>query len=249
MTVDFFLIAGKVMIMENDVQIKATDGSGSFSAFISFPEEEKAPAIVVIQEIFGVNKVMREICENLSQAGYVAICPDLFWRQEPGVQITDKSEEEWQKAFLLYQGFNVDRGVEDLKATLAFIRRHKRCTGKAGTVGYCLGGKLAYLMATRSDADCNISYYGVGIEDLLDEAKNIRAPLLMHVAEKDKFVPRAAQMKILQALSKIPAVKLHVYPNADHAFARPGGDHYDKEAANQANFRSADFLANCLAGE
>ncbi len=238
-----------------DVRIKATDGSGSFSAFMSFPAifpdgtaDTEAPGIIVIQEIFGVNKNMRDICARFSQAGYVAICPDLFWRQEPGVQLTDQSEADWKKALQLYQGFNTGQALEDLKATLTFVRNHRRCNGKVGTIGYCLGGKLAWLMASGSDAACNVSYYGVGIEDVLGEAKNIRAPLLMHIAEKDKFVPGTAQTKILKAAEAVSAAQVHVYPGVDHAFARVGGDHYDREAAHQADTRTADFLARCLDG-
>lgn len=237
------------MNLYNEVKIPAADGIGSFSAFVSYHEEEKpAPAVIVIQEIFGVNENMRRICENLSQAGYVAICPDLFWRQEPGVQLSDKTEAGWARAFQLYQGFNVGKGVEDLKATLSFIRRNERCTGKVGTLGYCLGGRLAYLMATRSNADCNVSYYGVEIETLLNEAQNIKNPLLMHIAAQDKFVPPEAQTKILTALKDVRPVKLHVYPGVDHAFARVGGEHYNKEAAQQADERSMDFLAVSLSG-
>jgi carboxymethylenebutenolidase len=232
--------------MKNDVKIKAHD-KGAFTAYVAHPAQAPAPAVVVIQEIFGVNAVMRGICDNLAQAGFLAVCPDLFWRQEPGIQITDKTEAEWQKAFKLYQGFNVDLGIEDLKSTLAYIREQKDCTGKAGTIGYCLGGKLAYLMAARSDADCSVSYYGVGIEAMLEEAPKIKKQLLMHIAEKDKFVPMAAQQKILSALNKHKNIEIHVYPGVDHAFAREGGQHYDKEAANQANARTSDFLATHLA--
>lgn len=232
--------------MQKEVSITAHDG-GAFSAFMTWPETDlPAAAIVVIQEIFGVNQNMRDICEHLSQAGYIAICPDLFWRQQPGIQLTDQTEAEWQKAFQLYQGFDVDLGVADLKSTLAYVRKLKDCTGKVGTIGYCLGGKLAYMMATRSDADCNVSYYGVGIDALLNEAKNIQNPLLMHIAERDQFVPLDAQQRILATLNQHPQVEIHVYPDVDHAFARIGGDHYDKEAAHQANFRTADFLATHL---
>lgn len=232
--------------MQKDVTISATDG-GKFSAFVVYPESGlPAPAVIVIQEIFGVNGNVRSICENLAQAGYIALAPDLFWRQEPNVQLTDQSEAEWQKAFQFYNGFNVGLGVEDLKAALNHLKKDENCTGKIGAIGYCLGGKLAYLMATRSDVDCSVSYYGVGIEDLLDEAKNIKKPLLMHVAEKDKFVPLEAQMKIRTALNKHEQVELDVYSGVDHAFARIGGQHYDKEAAHKANYRTADFLATYL---
>lgn len=232
--------------MKKEHQIKAHDG-GTFMAYAAYPESGlPAPAVVVLQEIFGVNEVMRGICDNLARSGFIAICPDIFWRQEPRIQLTDKSEEEWKRAFELFKGFDVDLGVEDLKSTLAFIRDEKDCTSKAGTIGYCLGGKLAYLMATRSDADCNVSYYGVGLDELLDEAKNINHHLLIHIAEKDKFVPMTAQEKILGALNRHKFVELHVYSGADHAFAREGGEHYDKEAAYQANSRTSDFLATHL---
>ncbi|HYD19476.1 MAG TPA: dienelactone hydrolase family protein [Patescibacteria group bacterium] len=233
--------------MKKDVTITAHDG-GSFSAYVAYPEGDlPAGAVVVIQEIFGVNAVMRGICDNLALAGFIAICPDLFWRQQPGVQLTDKSEAEWAQAFALYKGFDVDHGIDDLKATLAFIRADEHSTGKAGTIGYCLGGMLAYLMSTRSDAECNVSYYGVGIQDLLGEADKIGHQLLMHIAEKDKFVPMPAQQKILAALNKHKNVEINVYPDVDHAFAREGGEHYDKEAARMANARTADFLATNLA--
>ncbi|MDE1151462.1 MAG: dienelactone hydrolase family protein [Micavibrio sp.] len=233
--------------MKKDVTIPSKDG-GSFSAYLATPETGgPAPTVVVIQEIFGVNAVMRGICDQLAHSGFTAICPDLFWRQEPGIQITDKSEIEWQQAFKLYNGFNVDLGIEDLKATVDYIRADKGSNGKVGALGYCLGGRLAYLMAARSEVDCSVSYYGVGIDEILDEAGNIKKQLLMHIAEKDKFVPLAAQQKILAALNKHNNIEIHVYPDVDHAFAREGGQHYDKEAARQANARTADFLATHLA--
>jgi carboxymethylenebutenolidase len=201
---------------------------------------------LLIQEIFGVNKVMRDLADGYAQQGYMVVCPDLFWRQEPGIQITDKTEAEWAKAFELFKGFDVDKGVEDLIATLAHLRKLPGAAGKAGSVGYCLGGKLAFLMATRSDADCSVSYYGVGIEELLDEAAQITRPLLMHMAEKDRFVPPAAQGKVKERLSQNPNVTIHTYPGQDHAFARLGGEHYDKQAADLANTRTAEFLRKYL---
>jgi len=229
-----------------DVTIRAADG-GSFSAYLATPKSGKGPGIVLIQEIFGVNKVMRDLADGFAAQGYTVMCPDLFWRQEPGIQITDKTQEEWNKAFSLYQGFNVDKGVDDLKATLAALRKHQACTGKVGSVGYCLGGKLAYLMATRTDADANVGYYGVGIQDSLNEAKNIKKPLLLHVAAKDQFVPPDAQAKVKEALKGNSLVAIYTYNEQDHAFARVGGAHYDKAAADQANARTAEFFKKNLA--
>jgi carboxymethylenebutenolidase len=229
-----------------DVTIRAADG-GSFSAYLATPKSGKGPGIVLIQEIFGVNKVMRDLADGFAAQGYTVMCPDLFWRQEPGIQITDKTQEEWNKAFSLYQGFNVEKGVDDLKATLAALRKHQACTGKVGSVGYCLGGKLAYLMATRTDADANIGYYGVGIQDSLGESRSIKKPLMLHVAAKDQFVPPEAQAKIKDALKGNSLVSIHTYNEQDHAFARVGGQHYDKAAADQANQRTADFFKKNLA--
>ncbi|MCG8359794.1 MAG: dienelactone hydrolase family protein [Kiloniellales bacterium] len=221
-------------------------GDGAFGAYVALPASTPAPGLVVAQEIFGVNAVMRGICDWLAGAGYVACCPDLFWRIEPGIQITDKTPAEWERAFELFGLFDVDKGIDDMKATLAQLRGHGACNGKAGSVGYCLGGKIAYLMATRSDADANISYYGVGLDELLGEAAQITRPLMLHVASKDQFVPPEAQDKIKAGLAGHAQVTLHVYDGQDHAFAREGGEHYDKSAAELANGRSLDFFAEHL---
>lgn len=230
-----------------DIQIPAATkdekGGGSFSAYLAVPKATPAPGIVLAQEIFGVNKVMRTIADTFAQQGFVAICPDLFWRQEPGIQITDGSEAEWQKAFQLFQGFDVDKGVDDLKATLAVLRKRPECEGKKiGAIGYCLGGSLAYLMATRSDVDCAVAYYGVSIHQALGEAKNIKKPLMLHIAENDKFVNQEAQAQIKAALGKNPLVTIHSYPGQDHAFARVGGQSYVPQAATTANQRTEAFL-------
>lgn len=231
------------------VSITASDGSGTFSGYLALPTNTATATgagILVIQEIFGVNQVMRDLCDGFADQGYVALCPDLFWRQEPGVDITDKSDEEWQKAFSLYQGFDEAKGVDDLKAALTVLRGHAACNGKVGSVGYCLGGKLAYLMATRSDADCNVGYYGVGIQDALAERSSITNPLMLHMAGLDQFVPAEAQESIAEAVAANDMVTLFRYPDQDHAFARIGGAHYDQAAAHLADGRTAEFFASQL---
>lgn len=233
--------------MGKTITIQASDGSGSFSGYLAEPASGKGPGILVIQEVFGVNKVMRDICDDLARQGYVALCPDLFWRQEPGVDITDKTKEEWDKAFKLFCGFDLDKGVDDLKASLAALRQLPAVTGKVGTVGYCLGGRLAFLMACRSDVDAAVSYYGVMLAEHLGEVANIRKPLMMHVATEDKFVPKDQQQKVKTAVSANPNVTLHEYQGKDHAFARVGGEHYDKAAADTANQRTAEFFKKHLA--
>ena len=227
-----------------DITINGADGD--FMAYLSTPPSGSGPGVVVIQEIFGVNEVMREISDYFASQGYVALCPDLFWRQEPGIQITDKSEEDWQRAFELYQGFDVDKGIEDIAATLAALRGQDACTGKAGATGYCLGGLLAYLTGCRTDADCAVGYYGVGIESRLDEAAKISGAVMLHVAEEDGFVPKEAQAKIRDGLAGNDQITIHNYAGMDHAFCRYGGEHYDQENADRANGRTLDFFAQHL---
>lgn len=219
---------------------------GTFDAYVGNIKKVRGPGLLLIQEIFGVNQTMRQLADDLSLLGYVVVCPDIFWRIKPGIQLNNYTPDEWKQAFGLFQKFDVDQGVEDLKATLAHMRQMPEIAGKVGTVGYCLGGKLAYLAMTRSNVDCGVSYYGVGIQDLLGESKNIKKPYLMHIAGKDQFVPPEAQQKIQAGLKGNTRVTMHVYPDQDHAFARVGGDHYDKDAATVANDRTAAFFKQHL---
>ncbi len=227
-----------------DITITCPDGA--FSAYLASPAGNSGGGVLVIQEIFGVNKDMRDHCDHLASQGYFALCPDIFWRQEPGIQITDQTDEEWAKAFELYQGFDVEKGVADLKVALAQLRTVDGCTGKAGTVGFCLGGLLAYLMAAESDADCNVSYYGVGIDERLAAADGITAPTILHIAEEDGFVPKDAQAKIKDGLGGQPNITIHSYPGVDHAFARHAGVNYDDAAAKLADSRTMDCFKASL---
>ncbi len=230
-----------------EIKLKAADGAGEFTAYVWEPKGTgEAGAVVLIQEIFGVNDALRATGEELAAQGFIAVAPDLFWRQEPGVNLTDKTEAEWTQAFALMNGFDQDKGVEDLKVTLAAARELPRCNGSAGTMGFCLGGRLAVMMATRSDADLNVSYYGVGLDELADEFDNIAAPLMLHIAENDEFVPPAAQEKLLDALEDSEWVDAFIYPGAQHAFARVNGVHYDARAATIANGRTTELLAEIL---
>src|ERR1700733_12638607 len=211
---------------------------GAFGAYVARPSSRPAPAIVVIQEIFGVNAVMRAVADGFAGAGYVAICPDLFWRIEPGINLTDKSEADLKRAFELFGEFNVDKGVEDIGATIAHIRRQDGCSGQVGAVGFCLGGLLAFLTSVRTDCDACVAYYGVGIENRLDEAAVLAKPVMLHIAGDDQFVPKAAQQAIIGALAGRSNVTIHTYPDRGHAFARVGGDHFDAADAALAQGRT-----------
>lgn len=230
------------------VMIDSFDG-GEFSGYLALPASGHGPGIVVLQEIFGVNEFMRSVCDWYAAHGFVALCPDLFWRQEPGVDMSDKTEAEWQKAFALYQGLDEAKAVEDSAAAVDFLRRHPACSGRAGAVGFCLGGNLAWLLAARFQPDCAVGYYGVSIEKTLNEAENLNSPLMLHIAGKDQFCPPEAQRQIHDALDSNPQVTIYDYPEQDHAFGRLGGEHYDAAAAELAHLRTLEFFVRHLAGE
>jgi carboxymethylenebutenolidase len=142
--------------------------------------------------------------------------------------------------------FDIETGVKDIQATIDHARSLVEC-GKVGAVGYCLGGLLAYLTATRTDADASVGYYGVNIPNFLGEAENIRQPLMLHIAGKDGFVDKAAQKQMKDGLAANGHVTLHDYPERDHAFSREGGKNYDAADAATADDRTiAFFKANLV---
>lgn len=229
-----------------DVRIKSSP-DGEFGAYLASPASGRGPGLVVIQEIFGVNSVMRKIADEFAARGYFALAPDLFWRLEPGVQLSDKSDAEWKRAFDLMGRFDQDAGVRDIQTSITYLRHSVAgCTGKVGAVGYCLGGLLAFLTATRTDCDAAVGYYGVNIQEKLSEAAKIRKPVMLHIAGKDEYVPPEAQKKIVEGLKNNPLVTIHSYAEMNHAFARAGGAHYDKACADLANGRTSTFLRQHL---
>jgi carboxymethylenebutenolidase len=227
--------------------INSFDGY-QFDAYLALPAALPGPGIVLLQEIFGVNEDMRAIADWYAKRGFVVLCPDLFWRQERGVELTDQTEAEWQRAFALYRGLDEARAVEDAGAALAFLRAHTACSGKVGAVGFCLGGKLSYLLATRYDPDCTVGYYGVGIENALAEAANLSSPIMLHVAQEDEYCPPEAQAQIHSALDANWLVTVYDYAGQNHAFARIDGQHYHAPSAELANLRSLEFFVRHLGG-
>jgi len=229
----------------SQIRIAASDNSGEFGAYLVTPPSGNGPGLVVCQEIFGANETMRKVAENFAEEGYVVLVPDLFWRQEPGVEL-GYSPEDWARAFELAQGFDEDRGVDDVQAAVDALRGRPEVIGGVGVIGYCLGGKLAFLAASRTDCDVAVGYYGVGIEQKLAEADALRCPLALHFAELDSFCPPEARDEIFKALAAKPDASLFLYPGCDHAFAREGGDHFNRSAANIAHERTMAVLKSAI---
>ena len=226
------------------VTIKSLDG-GEFGGYLALPASGYGPGIVVLQEIFGVNDYMRSVTDWYAAHGFVAFCPDLFWRMEPGVQLTDA---DWDKAIDFYQRLDEAKAVEDSAAAMNFLRQHPACNGRVGAVGFCLGGNLAFLLSVRFKPDCAVGYYGVSIEKSLDEAKNLTSPLMLHIAGDDKFCPPEARAQIHKAFDGNPLVRICEYPGREHAFGRVGGEHYHAGDAELADLRTLEFFVTHLAG-
>lgn len=226
------------------VKIKASKG-GTFEAYLAVPAAGKGPGLILLQEIFGINRHIRFLADRYAEEGYTVIAPDLFWRMQPGVDL-GYSDEDFQKAFGYYQKFDVDQAIVDVAATLKALRGMRQCTGQVGALGFCLGGKLAYLTAARTKVDCAVSYYGVGIEAALGEAKKIACPMVLHFAGEDKFVPAAAVKKIQAAFRSREDVEIYVYPGVDHAFNNHERPSYHRPSAWMAHSRSIALLRRAL---
>ncbi len=221
---------------------------GSFNCHVARPTTPGPhPVIVVLQEIFGVNAGIRSIASDYAAKGFIAVCPDLFWRAEPGLDMSEAKEGDWAKGFALYSAYNRDKGVQDIAATVAAARTIPGTNGKVGVTGYCLGGLLTFLAAARSDADAFVAYYGGGTDQYVDEAANIKRPMIYHQANEDEYIDKAAQAKINAALSANPNVQVFNYPGRNHAFARPGGNHFHAGDAALANGRTDAFFTQQLA--
>ena len=228
------------------VTINSSDG-GEFDAYLALPASGYGPGIVVLQEIFGITGYIRSVADWYAAHGFVALAPDLFWRMERNVQLSDKGND-WNKAIEFYQRLDEAKAVEDAAAALKFLKQSAACSGRAGAVGFCLGGNLAYLLSARFKPDCAVGYYGVSIEKSLDEAKNLTTPLMLHIAGDDKFCPPEAQRQIHNTLDSNQLVTIHDYPGLGHAFGRNGGEHYNAAAAELANLRTLEFFVSHLAG-
>jgi len=222
-----------------------TEG-GEFSAFVARPTKLPAPVIVVLHEVFGVNEDIRQTCRELAGAGFITIAPELFWRQERGVDLNTWSEEEWKKGLALYTAYDRDTGVRDVIATVRAAEQLDGSTGIVAVMGFCLGGLMTYLTAARHDLDAVFFYDAGTTESYLDEAQAIGAPLLMHLAEEDEYISKDAQVRIKAALAGVPNATVYSYPGQNHAFARHTGLHYNAEAAVLANGRTVVFLAEHL---
>lgn len=231
------------------IKIRAFDEDALFNAYVAKPAEPATAAMIVIPEIFGVNEGIRQKCDKWADAGYLAIAIDLFWRFAPGVELDPDIEDQLNEAFGYFQRYDANDGVKDIEATIHAIRRGE--TGadpveNVGCVGYCLGGRLAYMAAARTDISASVGYYGVMIDTMLDETHAIANPLMLHIPTADHFVGPEAQAAIHAGLDGHPKVVLHDYQGLDHGFAAEMGNRRDEAGAQLADSRTIAFFKEHL---
>lgn len=226
------------------IEVPTLEGDARFGAYLAEPAGTPRGAVIVIQEIFGVNEGIRRKCDHWTSLGYLALAPDLFWRLQPNVELDPDVPDQFQQAIGLMQKFDQDQGIRDIEATIHEARQ--RQSGKVGCVGYCLGGRLAFMTAARTDIDASVGYYGVGLDGLMREKHAIARPLLLHIAGADHFVPAEAQARIHHGLDDHPRVTIHDYPGEDHGFAAEMGNRRSDEAAQLADSRTEAFFAEHL---
>ena len=230
--------------MEGQMIIESPDGT--FRAYVSRPAKLPAPAVVVLQELFGVNADIRATCDELAKQGFIAVAPDLFWRLEPDVDLDVRSEADWQHGLQLYGAYDRDAGARDIAHTIRTAAKLPESSGRVALQGYCLGALMAFITAARHEVDAAVAYHGGDTEKYLGEVASLRAPLLMHLGEEDEFISKTAQAQIKAALARKPNATVYSYPGQRHAFSRHNGRHFNAAAAVLANGRTSEFLNRYL---
>ena len=226
--------------------IPALDGDGKIPAYVARPQSTPRAAIIVVPEIFGVNAGIRRKCDDWAEQGYLALAPDIFWRFAPGIELDPDVPAQLQEAFGYFQQYDADAGVKDIEAAIHHLRRSEGCA-KVGLVGFCLGGRLAYMAAARTDISASVGYYGVMIDQMLGESHAIAHPLMLHIPTADHFVGPDAQAAIHAGLDGHPKVALHDYAGLDHGFAAETGARREEAGAALADQRTRDFFTQHLA--
>jgi carboxymethylenebutenolidase len=237
----------EVVMASRTEQIRAADG-GEFGGHVALPESGSGPGMVVIQEIFGVNDYIKGACQRLAKLGYVAMAPDLYWRLGPGIAIDEKEPGGLQRAFGQVGQLDFVQAGEDATAALDHLRGLPEvASGKAGILGFCLGGGVSYMVAALSDPVTCVSYYGSAVPDALALAGKVRCPILFHFGGADDYIPAEKQEAVMKAFEHHQGAEFHVHEGAGHAF-----DNYNaammhhERAAREAWARTADFLKRTL---
>jgi carboxymethylenebutenolidase len=220
-------------------------GNDTFGGYLALPKGGKGPAVIIIQEIFGVNSHIRSVADQYAQDGYIALAPDVFWRVQPRVELTYEGADR-AKGIELMQKLDANEAADDIGAAAAALRAMPEVTGKIAAIGFCFGGRLAYMAAARGSVDAAVAYYGGGIQNQLDHADSIKVPMQFHYGELDAHIPVSAVGEVRSRFAGRNDAEVHVYPNADHGFNCGDRASYNARASALAHGRTLTFLGEHL---
>lgn len=232
-------------MVSEKVTISVDDGF--FDAYVSLPPSGDGPGLLLIQEIFGVNQHMRDVADRLAAEGFIVMVPDLFWRMKRNLELGYEGAD-FDKALEYFQQFDEKQGLSDLKEAASALRDHKKCTGRVGTIGFCLGGKLAFRLASQYNMNAAVSYYPVFLEKHLEDAERLRCETIIHFGALDHFVPRETYETIKEGLKHKQNIHIYLYEGVDHGFNCDARSAYNKEAADLAWSRSLEMFNKELKG-
>jgi carboxymethylenebutenolidase len=220
-----------------------THDGGSMPAIITLPRAPSGPGLVVLQEIFGVTEYLKRRAQDLADLGYVTLIPDLYWRLGSNIVTDETTEAGLQEAFGYYSQLDVAQAADDAVAALEHLRGMPETRGKAGVLGFCLGGRLAYEVGVRSNPDVVVSYYGSGIADRLDDAAKLTCPVIFQFGGADSFIPDDQTQRIQAAFAGHPSAEFHSHAGAGHAFDNFRAPIFYHQGASEASWpQTVDFL-------
>jgi carboxymethylenebutenolidase len=226
------------------VKITAAD-RGVFEGYLTVPESGSGPGLILAQEIFGINRHMREVADLYAEEGYVVLAPDLFWRLAADVELGYEGVD-LDTAFSFHERLGIDQSVHDINDAIRVLRKRPECNGKVGVLGFGLGGRLAYLAAARLKIDAAVSYYGMELEQHLDEAGSVHCPIVFHFGAEDGYAPPAVRQAVRSAFAARDDAEIYVYPGADHAFNNPSRSNFNKSAATLAHSRTIGLFRRAI---
>jgi len=225
------------------IDIRADDGV--FQGYLALPRGGKGPGIVLLQEIFGVNAHIRSLADQYAADGYVVLAPDLFWRNEPHIEL-GYEDDDWSAAVKLMQATDLTQARRDIAQAAKALRALPGVNGKIASIGYCFGGLLSYCAGADGVVDAAAAYYGGGIQHHLDLAGQVKLPLQMHFGAEDSHIPAAAVQQIAERFEDDSNVEIHVYPQAEHGFNCSHRASYHQRSAAQAHGNTLIFLGENL---
>lgn len=214
-----------------------TRNKETFDGYLSEPAGNgKAPGLLVITAIFGIDDEMKELSDAWAADGFVVSVPDIFWRVMPG------PTADMEKAFARYEAFDFNKGIEDVEDLIKDLRAHPRCNGKIAVLGFCFGGRYAHLATSRFGADAAGAFHGTMIGEHLDEVGKVNVPVSYHFGAEDPVVPMEEVEAVKAAFAGRPGAEIAVYDGCGHNFSMPHKPGYHAPAATA----SRDAVLRCF---